>query len=136
MKRTKAFTLIEVVLALAVLVFGLYGVLDLFFHSHRTANRSHLQTQAFFVAQQRVEELKSVGYDALRSYLTQPSVSPSEPILYPEEWEPADAKKSLYWRVQLREVTEQPDCVEIQASVRHAVAEGELIRVVDYAWKR
>ena len=50
------FSLIEVILALAVLVFGIYGVVDLFFNSHRLAQRSRFKTQALYLAKGKMAE--------------------------------------------------------------------------------
>ncbi len=65
------FTLIEVIIALAVLVFGIYGVLDLFFNSQRLGQRSRFRTQALCLAKGKIAQLMAADTDQIFSFAEQ-----------------------------------------------------------------
>jgi len=64
MKRS-GFTLIEIVIALAILAVGLVGILSLFPIGFDSARRSVSATQATIFAHEHLEELRNGGYPAL-----------------------------------------------------------------------
>ena len=59
-----AFTLIEVTIALLILAVGLVGILTLFPVGFDASGRAANLTEATFLAQEKIEELKRDGYDA------------------------------------------------------------------------
>jgi len=63
--RKYGFSLIEVMIALAVLVFGIYGLLDLFFNSHNLSQRAQARTQALYLAKGKLTELQASGLEPL-----------------------------------------------------------------------
>lgn len=80
--KDKGFSLIEILIALTVLVFGIYGVVDLFFTSHNLSNRSIAQTQAVYLARGKLAELMTVKPEELFSRIEDSnSVYTFEPIL-------------------------------------------------------
>lgn len=66
--KRNGFTFIEVVIALAVLVFGIYGLLDLYFSGHNVARRARLKTEALYLAKGKLAELQSAGSQRLFSF--------------------------------------------------------------------
>lgn len=60
------FTLIEVVIALLVLTVGIVGVLTVLPVALKASKRAMNMIQAPFFAQEKLEELKRDGYDALQ----------------------------------------------------------------------
>ncbi|MCK4326682.1 type II secretion system protein [bacterium] len=60
--RSKGFTLLEIVIALAILVIGLVGVLALFPTGLRASKRAGDFTTAAILGQQRLESIKRAGY--------------------------------------------------------------------------
>ena len=64
-RRKRAFTLIEVVIALLVLTIGIVGVLTVLPVALKASKRAANMIQAPFFAQEKLEELKRDGYDAL-----------------------------------------------------------------------
>ena len=63
----KAFSLVEIMIALAVLTFGIYGVLDLFTNSHQLSLHASIRTQAIYLARGRIAELQSIDVQQLRA---------------------------------------------------------------------
>lgn len=61
-RRHKGFTLIEIVISLAILAVGLLALLALFPVGFDAAKRSANMTQATFFAQQKIEEIKMMGF--------------------------------------------------------------------------
>ena len=79
--KNKGFSLIEVLMALAVLVFGIYGVVDLFVTSHNLSNRAIAQTQAVYLARGKLAELMMVKPEALFSLIEKTNGAyTSEPV--------------------------------------------------------
>jgi len=60
-KKTKGFTLIEVVLAIAIVGIALLGLAQLFTYSVLINSRSEKMTNATFLAQQRIEFLRNIS---------------------------------------------------------------------------
>ncbi len=60
--RAKAFTFIEVLVALAVASIGLLGLLRLHLTSMATADAAQALTQAVFLAQDKLAEVSAPGY--------------------------------------------------------------------------
>jgi prepilin-type N-terminal cleavage/methylation domain-containing protein len=105
----RGFTLIEVLVALAILLAGLVAITQLFPVSLRASADAALQGEAVFLAQQKVDELRR-DRDQLANIIqhiqdltepTQPIVFPHQPrltysysgqsVLYPE-FDPADPR--------------------------------------------
>lgn len=63
--KQKGFTFIEVIIALAVLVFGIYGALDLYFNAQRLGERASFKTQALYLAKGKMVELQAAGAKVL-----------------------------------------------------------------------
>ena len=62
MKKLRAFTLLEIVIALAILVIGLVGILSLFPVGFQASKKATDLTEATLYAQQKIEDLKKDGY--------------------------------------------------------------------------
>jgi len=62
--NTKGFTLIEIVISLGILLIGILAVLALFPVGFDSASRSADLTKATIFAQDKMEEIKRVGYGA------------------------------------------------------------------------
>lgn len=61
----KGFTLIEIILSLAVLGIGLVSLLSVFVVGTNSVRRTVTMTESSFLAQMILEDLKSKGYDNL-----------------------------------------------------------------------
>ena len=82
---TRGFTLVEVMIALVVLVFGIYGVLDLYLNAQKQSERNDYKSLAMYVAKGKLEELKAAGYENLASYIRQRQVQGTgKSASYPE----------------------------------------------------
>jgi type II secretion system protein I len=66
-RATRAFTLIEVLVALAIASIGLLSLLRLHLASMATAQAAAIETAAVFVAQEKTTEASTAGYPPLAS---------------------------------------------------------------------
>jgi len=69
-KKTKGFTLVEVVLAIAIVGIALLGLAQLFTYSVLVNSRSERMTNATFLAQQRIEFLRNISTTELSSVVS------------------------------------------------------------------
>jgi len=63
--RKRGFTLIEIIMAMAILAIGIIGVVRLLPVGMRASKSSELMSKAAFLAQDKMEELKLAGFAAL-----------------------------------------------------------------------
>ena len=63
--RNKGFTLIEIIMAMAIMAVGIIGVVRLLPVGLRASKSSEIMSRAAFLAQEKLEELKLAGFDAL-----------------------------------------------------------------------
>lgn len=63
--RKDGFSLLELIIAIGVLAIGLVGVLQIFPVGLRASQRSGMVTKAAFLAQNKIEEVKMAGFDAI-----------------------------------------------------------------------
>jgi prepilin-type N-terminal cleavage/methylation domain-containing protein len=61
----KGFSLLELIVAMAVLTIGLIGVLQIFPIGLRASQRAGMMTKASFLAQNRIEDIKLAGFNAI-----------------------------------------------------------------------
>lgn len=61
----KGFSLLELIIAIAVLAIGLVGVLQVFPIGLRASQRAGMLTKASFLAQNKIEDIKLAGFDAM-----------------------------------------------------------------------
>jgi len=69
-KKRKGFTLVEVVLAIAIVGIALLGLAQLFTYSVLVNSRSERMTNATFLAQQRIEFLRNVSTTELSTLVS------------------------------------------------------------------
>jgi prepilin-type N-terminal cleavage/methylation domain-containing protein len=65
MERQKGFSLLELIIAIGVLAVGLVGILQIFPVGLRASYRSGMVTKATFLAQNKIEEVKIAGFEAI-----------------------------------------------------------------------
>ena len=65
MKKNRGFSLLELIIAIAVLAIGLVGVLQIFPIGLRASQRAGMMTKAAFLAQNKIEDVKLAGIDAI-----------------------------------------------------------------------
>ena len=63
--NNKGFSLLELIIAIAVLAVGLVGVLQIFPIGLRASQRAGMMTKAAFLAQNKIEDIKLAGFDAI-----------------------------------------------------------------------
>lgn len=63
--KEKGFSILELIIAIAVLSIGLVGVLQIFPIGLRASQRAGMMTKASFLAQNKIEDLKLAGFDAI-----------------------------------------------------------------------
>ncbi len=67
MKRNKGFTLLEIMIALIILTIGLIAIAYMANSAISGNRKAKLLTQGVTLAQDKLEELKGIDYDALTS---------------------------------------------------------------------
>ena len=102
MRRSKGFTLLEIVIALAILVIGLVGILSLFPVGFQASRRASMLTEATIHAQQEIENFKLLGYSALTDGVT--------------GW--TDFGDGVEWRVAIAEVNPPGGLKNVEVEVR------------------
>jgi len=65
MDKKRGFSLLELIIAIAVLAIGLVGVLQIFPIGLRASQRAGMMTKASFLAQNKIEDVKLAGFDAI-----------------------------------------------------------------------
>lgn len=80
----RGFSLLELIIAVAVLAIGLVGILQIFPVGLRASRRSGMITKAAFLAQNKIEEVKITGFDAIQELPPKIPLSGSEGDF---EWE-------------------------------------------------
>lgn len=80
----RGFSLLELIIAIAVLAIGLVGVLQIFPVGLRASYRSGMVTKAAFLAQNKMEEVKMAGFDAITALPPKISLAGTEGDF---EWE-------------------------------------------------
>jgi prepilin-type N-terminal cleavage/methylation domain-containing protein len=63
--RNKGFSLLELIIAIGVLAVGLVGILQIFPIGLRASQRAGMLTKAAFLAQNKIEEVKMSGFEAV-----------------------------------------------------------------------
>jgi len=114
----KGFTLVEIMIALVVLVFGLFGILDLFYSSDTARISGQLKQEATFLGVEKIETLKAVGYDALTAYIEKTAANQNNPEAnYPVEFKVYQSNTRLKWRATLKKLSQDPETVQIIVTV-------------------
>lgn len=64
----RAFTIVEVIVAMAILVFGLGAIYEHMVNTARNGNRGLERMQVRWLAHERLAELRSAPYDSLKTW--------------------------------------------------------------------
>jgi len=119
-------TLIEVLLAIVLLAFGLYGVVDLYGHQTRYVRRAGWEARAQGLAQAYLARVAAMGYEALESHMQLLGKSADGPAapLFPGQGR-ATQDDQFEWNVWIQKV---PDTAPAQIRVRVQVAPSPMTR--------
>ncbi len=96
MKRTKknGFTVVEILVALVLLSFGIFGVLDFYTRTVRLSHYNALQIQAMALANKKAAELSSMGMGAIKKSFNLPE-GPLSNYVYPNKPSPFKENNQL-----------------------------------------
>jgi Tfp pilus assembly protein PilV len=99
-RSCRAFSIIEILVALAFLSFGIYAVQDLLGSSHRTANLADEKIRLSALGRQKLVELEAAGPN-LAAFLEK--AQPGQEISYPAEGARAfDRQPDYQWRASFK----------------------------------
>ena len=99
----RGFTFVEVLLALVVLSFGIFGTLDLYSTASSTAARSSNRTQGFFLAKLQLATLEGAGYESLIEFCrNNPPPTGSTVVAYPADWQQVSQNTKFVWSAELQ----------------------------------
>jgi prepilin-type N-terminal cleavage/methylation domain-containing protein len=118
--RLRGFSLIEVLIGIVVVVFALYGVLDLVAVNQRLSLRAHRRAVAVELARAKMAEIQAAGFDAVTALwakapggATQPFVLPSDPA----EFKPPYKADAFRWQARFDRVEEHPEIINVEVRV-------------------
>lgn len=100
--HNKGFSLLELIIAIAVLAIGLVGVLQIFPVGLRASQRAGMMTKAAFLAQNKMEDVKLAGFDAIAALPPKIALSGRE--------------GDFDWRINIEEI--ELDGVTANANIR------------------
>lgn len=136
-RAPRALSLVEVVVALVLLVFGLGGVLQLYTRQLREFGRLERRGRAEGIARQRLAELQGLGFQELKArYLK----GVSQASLPAESGPPTPGAESLPFTVRLQEtrVAQMPPAIRVTVEVQwgrpHAGRDGARSEAGDGAY--
>lgn len=75
----RGFTLVEILLALAILIFGVYGIYNQFLNASQQGRERISPIEARFLAHQELEQLRACSYSSLKSWQQPPLKSQPYP---------------------------------------------------------
>jgi len=138
LSRQAGLSLLEVALALAVLTFGLGGVVSLYLSSERSADLTRQRMAAEMLASRKAEALKAAGFNALREHIAShatadkpnqavyPSGAPLETGLLGQVG--AGPDRLCLWRAELELLSPEggaPSYVRVDSIVEWGVGSSE-----------
>ena len=109
-KKNAGFTVIEVMVSLAIVIFGLFGIFDLYMNSLNVQTHSEKRINSITLAQNKIEQLKALGYDRLQHY-----VGPS---------------KEQNCQISITKSLKNPDIINIEVSVTYEPKKLEKRKIV------
>jgi len=123
----RGYSMMEVLLALVVISFGLYGLLDLITTTQKQSVRAHRRAVAVELARARMAELQAAGYDAVAGLWAKSSADPSKPLDYPPETAAFAAPykaKNFRWQAHLVRDAQHPEVIQVEVRVTWDVIPG------------
>lgn len=127
MKRSqgRAFTLIELIVAMAILMIGIYGVAEVIAAARGAAVKGDDRIAATSLGRMKVREIQSAG-ETLAARLASPaSVTP---VLYPDKPKPFPENEKLSWQAGIMRAAD-PRFARIQVNVSTTSGSKQLASV-------
>lgn len=117
--KQRGFTIIEVMVAMAIFIFGILGVLELQQTANNNIAMGHMRTQMLSVANTKLVQLEGAGYDELSKYLdVNKSLSDAAyPIKGPEFVLNKNGEKIIKWQAFISKDAVNFDMIKIKLSV-------------------
>jgi len=114
------FSLMEVLIALVVVTFALYGVLDLIASNQRISLRTQRRAAAIGLGRAKMAEIQTAGFDAVASLLDKGPGGPSQSLVYPSEsseFKAPYAAKAFRWQARFDRNSQQPEVIAVEVRV-------------------
>jgi len=118
--QRRGFSLIEVLIALVVVVFALYGVLDLVAANQQISLRARRRAVATELARAKMAEIRTAGFGAVTALWDKATSGPSQSFIYPSD--PAEFKAPyragpFRWQARYSRNPRQPDAINVEVRV-------------------
>jgi type II secretory pathway pseudopilin PulG len=114
------FSLLEVLMGIVVVVFALYGVLDLIASNQRLSLRAQRRATATELARAKMAEIQVAGFDAVTAMWPSLPGGPPQSLIYPPD--PAEFKTPykadpFRWQLRLDRDPQYPEAINVEVRV-------------------
>jgi len=116
----RGFSLMEVLIALVVIAFALYGILDLMASNERLSLRAARREVAIELARAKMAELQTAGFDAVARQWANSPAATSNTLTYPAErapFTPLYNAKPFQWQVRFDRGEPQSEVMQVKVEV-------------------
>jgi len=116
----RGFSLIEVLLALVVVAFGLFVALDLMAANQDHARRALHRTVATDLARAKMAEIQAAGFEAFEDLLPAAADAPTSPSFFPAapvRFEPPYRREEYFWQARFDRLAGTADAANVELRV-------------------
>jgi len=110
----------EVLLALVVIAFGLYGILDLMAANLHLSQRAQNRGAAIELAGAKMAEIQAAGFGAIEPLLPKLSDESSTAVLYPpapDRFQSPYQAEKFYWQARFDRNPQVPEVLNVEVRV-------------------
>ena len=114
------FSLVEVMIALVIIVLGLWGILDLVASNEKTSRLAVRRAMAIELAGAKMAEIQAAGFDRIAALLAKAPDGAAAETLYPQQratFQPPYVGETLTWQARLVPTGPQPGVIQVEVRV-------------------
>jgi len=112
----------EVLIALVVIAFALYGILDLTASNQRLSLRAQQRAEAIQLARAKMAEVQAAGFDAVVGLWAKAAAQSPQSFVYPSqpgEFQPPYNAKLFRWQARFQRDPQRSDVINVEVVVTH-----------------